>query len=217
MSKNSISKTFEIIRAFTDEKPQWGVNELARFLDVPPSTLHRILKTLREENILTVDEDTKRYQIGEEMIRLSSIVSSRIGITNIASRPLKELAEEIGETIYLGIYQPKDLKLSFVDCFRSSVNSVQYVLDIGILQTLTLGASGKVILAHLPKETVEHIFLTEDVSFEQRDLISKQINFLKSKGYLYTENERNVSAFGISAPILSGKNGIVGSVSCVKP
>lgn len=217
MRKNSISKSVDVIRAFTDEQPQWGVNELARFLDVPPSSLHRILKTLREEGILTVDQHSNRYQIGEEMIRLSAIVSSKVGLANIAAKPLKELAEKIGESIYLGVYQSKYLKLSFIDCFHSSGNSVQYVLEIGKLQTITQGASGKVILAHLPKKVMEQVFQKEQVTKEQQDLIWEQIHFLKTKGYLYTENERNVDAFGISAPILSGKQGVVGSISCVIP
>ena len=72
MNNNSISKAFAVLRAFIDEQPQWGVNELARYLQLPPSTLHRILTVLRDENILSVDEQTKRYKIGTELIRLST-------------------------------------------------------------------------------------------------------------------------------------------------
>jgi len=217
MSTNSISKTFEVIRAFTDQQGQWGVNELARYLEVPPSSLHRILKTLRQENILMVDELTKRYQIGEEMIRLSSIVTSKIGIKQIAQSPLANLAEKIEESIYLGLYQPMHEKLAFIECFHSTKNAVQYVLEIGKLQTLTKGASGKVILANLPPAKVKRIFEQENLTQEQRDIIYEQIKFVHENGYLITNNERNVGAFGLAALIFSGTGEIVGCVCCVIP
>ena len=217
MNNNSISKTFAVVRAFTDQQNQWGVNELARYLEVPPSSLHRILKTLREENILMVDENTKRYQIGEELIRLSSIVSSKMGIKQIAQSPLANLAEKVEESIYLGLYQPMHEKLAFIECFHSTKNAVQYVLEIGKLQTLARGASGKVILANLPRNKVKQIFDQEKIPEQQRERILEQIEFVHGNGYLITDNERNVDAFGLAAPIFKGTGDIVGCVCCVIP
>lgn len=217
MNNNSITKTFEVIRAFTDHQEQWGVNELARYLEVPPSSLHRILKTLREENILMVDELTKRYQIGEELIRLSSIVSSKTGIKQLAQSPLANLAEKIEESIYLGLYQPMHERLAFIECFHSTKNAVQYVLEIGRLQTLTKGASGTVILANLPMSKVSEIFDLEEISLEERELILEQIEFFHANDYLITNNEQNVDAMGIAAPIFAGSGNILGCVSCVIP
>lgn len=214
---NSITKSLAVLRAFTDEKCDWGVNELARYLDTPPSSLHRILKTLREENILKIDEASKKYQIGEEMIRLSSVVSSKVGIKTIAHQPLQKLADRIEETVYLAQYHSTNDKLSFIDCYHSVKNQIQYVLEIGTLQTLTLGASGKVILANLPEDRVLKIMDCEEVPIDKRDKMNQQFQFIKNNGFLITQNERNVGACGIAAPIFSGKGVIVGSVSCVIP
>src|SRR5699024_5091314 len=89
---NVISKSLLVLRSFTDVKKEWGVNELARYLDMPVSSLHRILTILKDEGILAFSTNTQKYNIGLEMIRLSSIVFSDLDIKNIAKPFMESLS-----------------------------------------------------------------------------------------------------------------------------
>ncbi|MFM1653004.1 IclR family transcriptional regulator [Brevibacillus sp. B_LB10_24] len=214
---NVISKTLEVIRAFTDHQKEWGVNELARFLDVPVSTLHRILKILRGENILEVSSETGKYKIGAEMIRMSSIISSKVDIKNVARPFMKKLSNMVNESVYLALYHPQHKKMSLIDSVHSSNNALQYVLELGVLQPIYFAASGKVILAFLGQEEIDSVFQAEGVSEEDQVKIRKEIAMIREQAYAFTINERKIGALGISAPIFDASQKVIGSLFCVVP
>ncbi len=215
-NSNVISKTFAILRAFADEKPAWGVNELARYLDIPASSLHRNLKILRQESILEISSQTGKYKIGPEFLRIASIVSSQVEIKNIAKPFLEDISSTFNESVYLGIYHPQHKKISFVEGIHSH-NPLQYVLRVGVLQPIHVAASGKTVLAFLENEEIQSIFENENVSLEEQNRIQKDIQMVREQGFLVTLGERLVEASGTAAPIFDSTQKVIGCVTCVIP
>lgn len=215
-NSNVISKTFAILRAFVDEKVEWGVNELARYLDIPASSLHRNLKTLREENILEMSVHTGKYKIGPEFVRIASIISSQVEMKNVARPFMQEVSSVFNESVYLGLYHPQHKKLSFVEGIHSH-NPLQYVLEIGVLQPIHIAASGKVILSYLENEGIQAIFNEENVSLEEQKRILEEIQFVREQGFLITLGERLVGASGTAAPIFDSSQKVIGCITCVIP
>ena len=214
---NVISKTLSVIRAFTDRRKEWGVNELARYLEIPASSLHRILKILKTENILEMSAISGKYTIGPELIRISSIVAQTADIKAIAKPCLVKLSESVNESVYLGLYYPYYNKMAFVDAVHSSNNALQYVLEIGILHPLYIASSGKSILAFLEPEAVQKALNTEELGDEDRRRIGIEIETIRNQGYAITKNERKIGAYGISAPVFGVMREVVGCVTCVIP
>ena len=132
MKTNVISKTFTLLRAFTDQQAEWGVNELSRYLGMPVSSVHRTISLLKNEHILEYSDKTGKYKIGTEMIRMASIIHANADIKKVARPFLKKLSSELNESIYFSLYYPQHKKLSFIDSEKSS-NALQFVLDEGIL------------------------------------------------------------------------------------
>ena len=212
---NVISKALMILRAFTDEKKEWGVNELARYLDFPVSSLHRMLQTLRSEGILQVSEQTRRYKIGSEMIRISAIISSQSDIKQVARPSMQEISDHFNLSVYLALYHPES-KMSFVDRVNSE-NKLQFVLDLGVLHPLYLAASGKAILSFLDEEIIEHMITEEINDAEKKDRLLEEILTIKSQGYAITRNERKVGSVGVAAPIYDAMKNVIGSITCIVP
>lgn len=215
-NQNVISKAFAIIRAFTDKKAEWGVNELARYLDIPASSLHRNLKTFKEEHILELSDETKKYSIGPELVRISSIVSSQIEIKSVAKPFLQEISSAFNQSVYLGIFHPKYKKISFVEGVHSQ-NPLQYVLEIGALQPIHIAASGKVVLSYLEDEIVQDIFKEERVGQEKQGETLDEIQLVHEQGYLVTFGERLSGASGTAAPIFDSTQKVIGCITCVIP
>jgi DNA-binding IclR family transcriptional regulator len=215
-NSNVISKTLAVLKAFTDQQMEWGVNELARYLDVPVSSLHRILKILKNEGILEVSSESGKYRFGLEMVRMASVISAKIDIKNVARPCMKRLSNVLNESVYLAIYHPQHKKMSFIDSVHSS-NVFQYVLEIGVLQPLYIAASGKVILAFLNSTEIEAVFQEADINEEEEKGIRKEIELIYSQGYALTSNERNIGAFGIGAPIFNASQEVMGSIISVIP
>lgn len=213
---NVTLKTLAVMKAFIDKQSVWGVNELARYLDCPASSLHRILKTLREENILQILPETNKYTIGNEWARMSSVVNANFGIKAVAEPSLKRLAQELDQSVYLAIYQEQHQKLSFILGIHSS-NALQYRLELGVLQAVHIGASGKAILSFLSDESINNILEQEQVSPQEREQIWAHIHEVREKGYSYTFSERKSESIGIGAPLFDAAGSIVGSIICAIP
>ncbi|HLR67562.1 MAG TPA: IclR family transcriptional regulator [Virgibacillus sp.] len=211
-----ISKAFAILRAFADEKPAWGVNELARYLDIPASSLHRNLKILRQESILEISSQTGKYKIGPEFLRIASIVSSQVEIKNIAKPFLEDISSTFNESVYLGIYHPQHKKISFVEGIHSH-NPLQYVLKIGALQPIHIAASGKTVLAFLENKEIQGIFEDENVGLAEQNRIRQDIQLVREQGFLVTLGERLVGASGTAAPIFNSTQKVIGCITCVIP
>lgn len=213
---NVTLKTLTIMKAFTDKQAVWGVNDLARYLNSPPSTVHRILKTLKEENILKVIAETNKYTIGNEWVRLSSYISANFGLKFVADPYLKKLSQDVGQSVYLAQYQEQYLKLSFILGIHSS-NLLQYRLDIGVLQPIHIGASGKAILAFLSDDKVREVLKQEGIFPNEAQQIWADIEKIRKTGYSYTFSERKNESIGFGAPIFDAKNQVLGSIICAIP
>ncbi|KQY94354.1 hypothetical protein ASD24_01990 [Paenibacillus sp. Root52] len=213
---NVTLKTLTIMKAFIDQQAVWGVNDLARYLNSPPSSIHRILKTLREENILHIIPETNKYTIGNEWVRLSSFISANFGLKSVAEPYLKKLSQDVGQSVYLAQYQEQYRKLSFILGIHSS-NILQYRLELGVLQPIHIGASGKAILAFLSDEKIGEVLEQEEVQPTDVQHIWSDVEKIRSVGFSYTFSERKNESIGFGAPIFDATNQVVGSIICAIP
>lgn len=218
MANNSsvILKTVQVLKAFTDIQTEWGVNELARHLEYPVSSLHRILKTLKDEEILQIHPQSGKYTFGSEIVRISSIVNSKSDIKVIAEPYLKRLSQTLDETIYLSLYYPQHKKLSFVHHVQSTA-AIQYLLELGVMQPIHIAASGKAILSFLNNDEIEAIFENEKLEQTDRDAIWKDVELIRSQGYTFSVSERKQGSIGIGAPLFNATNKVFGSIICAIP
>lgn len=216
MKQNLISKTFHLLRAFTDDQSEWGVNELSRFLNMPVSSVHRMITMLKEENILDYSEKTGKYKIGADMIRMASIISKNVDIKKVARPYLEEIVENLHHSVYMALYYPQYKKMAFIDSVKSSF-ALQYVLEIGVLQPVHIAASGKNILAHLPATEIRQVLDMEIDNEEERQQILQELHIIKEQGYAKTANERKEGAMSIGAPVFDASQKVIGSIICVVP
>jgi DNA-binding IclR family transcriptional regulator len=210
-NSNVITKTFAVLKAFTDVQMEWGVHELSRYLHFPASSLHRILKILKSEDILQISPETGKYKFGPEMVRMASIISVDVDLKKVAKPYMRRLSAAFDESVYLTQYHPQHKKLTFIDCVNSS-KPLQYVIEIGVLQEVHIAASGKSILAFLDKDEIEAVFQTEKVDEEKQQELYKEMKRIRKQGYSMTVNERKQGALSIAAPIYDASLKVIGSL-----
>lgn len=216
VNSNAISKALIVMRAFTDIQNEWGVNELARHLKFPVSSLHRIMTILKNEQLLEISSETGKYKIGLELIRISSIVSNKLEYKEIAKPYMQLVSDAFNKSVYLSIYHPQEKKMSFIDRVNST-NTIQYVLEIGVLHPLYKAASGKIILAFLPQKEIDDLLNKNILDDTERKRLQEEIRLFQEQGFALTRNERNVDSVGIAAPIFNASQKVIGSMTCVIP
>jgi DNA-binding IclR family transcriptional regulator len=103
----AVDRTFRILDLLSRSPTPLGTSEVARRLRLAKSTAHGLLRSL--EAVGAVQEVRQRYRLGPAVERLASLAELRR-----RWRPMLErIAEEIGETAFLG--QPRGSRVAILD------------------------------------------------------------------------------------------------------
>lgn len=216
-------KAMQIVeRIATSDQTSWGVRELARALDMAPSSTHRLLAMLEEASVLESEPDTGRYVISLDFFRLASRIANKLPLRETASRFLRGLAERTGEAVYVARYDARRRGFMFVDHLRSR-HPLRYELPLYEWLDLRVGAGGLGILAFLEQEELEAVLdeaepdrLT-DLTITERHLIEEEIERVRQQGYVVSVGRRIPDAAGIAAPIWGASGRVIGAVVLALP
>jgi DNA-binding IclR family transcriptional regulator len=69
-------KALDILALFDDARPEWAEHEVARALDLPTSTTHRLLRSLRGRGYV-VRTTSGRYRLGPAAMALGRQASEQ--------------------------------------------------------------------------------------------------------------------------------------------
>lgn len=91
-----------ILGMFAERDGALGVSEIADALDIPRSSVHRILSPLVAHGLI---ERTvrRRYRIGTELFRIAARIEHRFEIVQVAKPMMESITAECGETTVLGL------------------------------------------------------------------------------------------------------------------
>ena len=101
-------RVLSILELISSSDQKYTMSDIARSLGIPTSTVFPILRTLRNEKYLGLDNDTQTYSLGTRLFEIGSRVqNTRIykEITNI----LNGVVTACGETCHLGMLDGGDV------------------------------------------------------------------------------------------------------------
>jgi IclR family KDG regulon transcriptional repressor len=142
----SLVKALRVLCALEDSPEGRGVTDIARTLNLPKSAVHRLLATFQELGFVQQQHDS-RYILGPGLARLGLRAADMFTPRRVARPYLETLAQEIGETVFLGLLvQDQVLVVDKVE--HGQVLRVSPAL--GTVLPLHCTALGKVLLAFRP-------------------------------------------------------------------
>jgi DNA-binding IclR family transcriptional regulator len=141
----SIERAAAILRLLSGRQRRLGVAELAGELELPKTTVHGLLRTLRHVGFVEQDPESGKYQLGASLLHMGS---SYLDGNELRTRALNwsdALAARSAESVRIGtLHEHQVLIVHHV--FRPD-DSLQ-VLEVGNLLPLHATALGKALLAH---------------------------------------------------------------------
>ena len=146
----SIRRAFALLQHLASE--EMGVTELAEAVDLPKSTVARLLKTLEADGAVEQSADSGRYRIGPA---LAVLAGSTVRAADLVARVrphLTVLANETSEDAGLSV--PDGYRVHYIDQVDSD-NAVQVRDWTGETVPMHVVPSGLVMLAHWPEEAIE--------------------------------------------------------------
>jgi DNA-binding IclR family transcriptional regulator len=100
-TNSSVDQVFDVLALLSASDGPIGVAQLARTLDVPTSTAHRVLITLQEAGYVARDTTGTKYQLGLGAQELTHALLRRFPLQTASQPYLRKLAAATGDTVVL--------------------------------------------------------------------------------------------------------------------
>ena len=146
-----ISRAARILAAIAGDREGVGLSELSRQVELPRSTVHRIVAALEAEDMVSSGPGG-RMRIGPALIRLGA--AERLDLRAEARPHLEALSERLEETVDLAVLEGD--QVLFLDQVSAS-QRLRAVSAVGSLFPAYCTANGKALLAELPPKVVHDL------------------------------------------------------------
>lgn len=211
-----VQRVARILTALKDDGAGLSLSQIARRVDLPRSTVHRLILALEAERLVAPASASGGYRLGPALAGLA--VVSEQGLVLAAHQFLVELSHEIDETVDLSVLR-HDLVL-FVDHIDAP-HRLRAVSSLGALFPAHCTANGKALLASLPNDRLERLLpdrfpqLTPN-TITSRSRLLAELGTVRELGIAFDREEHTlgIGAVGIA---VAGAAGELAAVSIPVP
>jgi len=209
----SVLKAIAVLRAF-ERRGEWGLNELARELDLPRSVAHRLVRTLVAGGLLEQGGERGRYRLGMGLARLARLAGQRTTLTSVAHEPLVALAERTNMAAFLSVLRgQRQVCVDVVDFAHRAIS----VVHVGDTLGLHAGAGGKAILAFQSSAYIEEVLAGPLMRYTERTLVDParlraDLETVRRDGWARSEGEVTPGTAAVAAPIRNERGEVVASI-----
>ncbi len=212
----SVGRAIELLDALAAAPEGLGVNELARRIEVNPSTASRLLATLEQGGLVRRD-DRGRFQLGLKLLALADLLATRLDVRELARPHLHALVERTGETATLSV--PTAGQAVTVE-FVPGKSSVISMARVGRPNILHATAIGKTMLAFGPEAEIpaaaELTRLTER-SIDDVAELERVVEQVRRAGWAESVAEREDDLAALAAPVFGADRQLAAIVGLQGP
>ncbi|MHB8061304.1 MAG: IclR family transcriptional regulator [Ruminiclostridium sp.] len=217
----SVERAAKIIDCFDSLNIQLSLSEISQRINLNISTVHGIINTLVACSYIDKNTDNGKYKLGIKFLLKGIVVSESLDLKEVGHPYLIELTKKYNQTSHLYIYLNKEIYC--VDKVESPNSYLIMSSKAGGSLPMHAAASGKVILANLPSEELNNYLINYDfVKITNKTIVDKQkfmedLKKTRDQGFGIEDEEIEIGACSISAPIRDSKNHVFGTISIVGP
>ena len=193
-----------------------GITELATVLDLPPSTVHGIVKSLRLHGLVAKEPNSNRYMLGPALLKLSNVYLDTLEVRARAMRWTEELSRRTGLATRLGAELFDEV---IIIHHNLRPDGSQQMPETGLTIPAHASAMGKVLLTFNPDIADELLkqplrSLTGD-TITDADALSAQFTQIAASGIANEQDEAVIGESSVAAPVLDSSNSVIAAVSVV--
>jgi len=215
-----LNKSLSILEILLQHGAAMSMTEISEKLGLYPSTIHRILDTLKHWGYVEQEPHTQKYQLGMKLIELGMTKLHQMDLAREVTPYLKELVRQCNETVHLGVLEEGEVLYLAKEESSQTIRMCSYV---GKRAPLHCTALGKVLLAYLPEGERKKILgkrelprLTDKTITDKMEL-EKELNEVKKQGVALDRGENEKDVRCIAAPIRDYQGKIIAAVSISGP
>ena len=218
----TVIRVIKLLMCVASSKTDISIKQFSEKLQLPASTVHRLLRILSKDAIIEQDPSTHRYRASSELFRLSSLLSSKSDISILAIPYMQEVVANCDEACMLVRYLPRTHQVEVIGAVNSS-NRLRYEIELYRPHSLLWGATGRSILAFLPEQERDAAIRLKSRSpatgapLPKTQLLIAELNEIRARGYAKTAGQKIEGAVGIGTPIYDSKGRVIASLCVTIP
>jgi IclR family acetate operon transcriptional repressor len=199
----AVNRALSVLTYLADSPAGAAMKTVHVDLQIPFTTLHRLLGTLEAGGWVVRSPTTRRYRLGPAAARLGR--ANDTGSTIVAPpAPLRDVAASTGETVFLTrLFDTRVICVSLVE----AVHPLRLFVRAGQEMPLHAAASARSILAFQEAEFVEHLLTaTPRDAFTPATLreVNRVIDHLvdvRRAGFDVCDSELDNDVWAVAAPV----------------
>jgi DNA-binding IclR family transcriptional regulator len=213
----SIDRAIRVLFALQGER-RLGIAELASRLQLPPSTVHGIVKSLAAHGFVTQDVSSGRYQLGHAVLRLGNVYLDTLELRSRAVPWSEELVRRSGMAVRTGVLAGDDVMIIH---HVPRPDGSRQMAEIGIVIPAHASALGKAQLAFLPAEgdriLKEELHSMTGDTVTDPDELRAQFEAIATTALAEERDEAVLGESSVAAPVFDARGAAVGAIAVVLP
>jgi DNA-binding IclR family transcriptional regulator len=216
----TIGRVLKVLELMAGQTKPLRLVDVSKALDMPASSAYALLQQMVKYDYVQSVED-RRYAQSSGMVVLASRVLASTNFVSAGHPEIERLAEETGESIYLGIRTGAGIV--YVDAIEARYGLVSRV-PLGSLRPLHASSAGRVYLAFaVPEQSLDAILGEEPLAAftaytpVARATVRKLIADTRRSGQALNEQAMLDRVYGVSAPIFNAHRALAGTVTLSAP
>src|SRR4051794_32095863 len=209
----SVDRAARVLFALQGER-RLGIADLAIRLELAPSTVHGIVKTLAAHNLVVQDPGSGRYQLGPAVLRLGNVYLDTLELRSRAIPWAEDLARRTGLAVRTGVLLIDDVVIIH---HEPRPDGSRQMPEVGIVIPAHASALGKAMLAFLPEEekrvlTSEELRSMTGETVTSPEILRDQLDQIRSSGVAAERDEAVIGESSLASPVFDSYGEAVGAI-----
>ena len=216
----TIKKAIQILDLFSFERPEWGVSEVARALELPKSTTSELISSLADQRLL-IRTAKGRYRLGWRLFELSQTLLDTSEFRIEARRVMEDLVRIWRETVHLAVLD--GVQAVYIEKLQPTPEVKIQITRAGARLPAHCSGVGKVLLAYSEWEHIAELFEDQGMpaltpnTITDLGVLADELERVREQGYAYDNEETLVGLCCVGAPIYGSEGTVVASISFSVP
>ncbi len=217
----SLAKAMRLLDALGNSDTGTSIATLSKQLKIGKSTVHRLLSTLREFDLVWFDPDTSNYALGTRILHWSDLLVRQNLLIRHGLPILRELVEACHETASLAVLEGTEI--TYVARFESS-QRLRLSDVVGGRCPAHCTALGKALLSMLSEREFNDVYTGMDAlkpmtpnSITSKERLWEHLKNVRQDGVAYDFEENVSGGLCLGAPVRNHTGRTVAAMSVSMP
>src|SRR5271166_1368564 len=211
----AVERALAMLEAVAQASDGLSNADISRNLNIPKSSASYLLRTLETQGYVTRDAETGKYRVGLKILSLSRGALSGLDVRGVALPIMRHLTQQTGLTCHLAVLDGPDA------VYIEKVEPEGFIrMDTWVGRRMRVHATsvGKAIVAYIPQEQLEGILRKSGMEKRTPKTITtlprllKELEKVRAQGYAVDDEENNLGARCVGAPIFDERGAIEASL-----